>query len=157
MSGTAIDRLRSLRVADAMAPHAFSVRSDQTLADAAVTFAQRHITWAPVVDHDGRCVGVFSVADLLKPKENRPIPRFDSDEPVAAYMTSRVHSTMTDAKLLDAAAVMSDRHVHRLPVIDGEGRLHGVLSTMDVVAALLHAVEEMDADLLADMRRENQS
>jgi CBS-domain-containing membrane protein len=155
MSKSAIDRLRSLRVTDAMSAQAFSVRSNQSLADAARTFAQRHITWAPVVDENDRCVGVFSVADLLKPKGNAAIPRFDSDEPIAAYMTSKVYTTSPDSLLLDAAAMMSDRHIHRLPVVDGEGQLHGVISTMDVVAALLHAVEEMDSTLLADIRREN--
>jgi CBS domain-containing protein len=157
MDSTATDRLRSLRVSDAMAPHAFSVRSSHTLAEAARTFAQRHITWAPVVDENDRCVGVFSVADLLKPRENAAIPQFDSDEPVTAYMTSKIYTTTPDSLLLDAAATMSDRHVHRLPVVGHDGRLHGVLSTMDVVAALLHAVEEMDASLLADVRRESRS
>ena len=157
MNSTAIDRLRSLRVSDAMSPHVFSVRSDQTLGQAARIFGERHITWAPVVDENGRCVGVFSVADLLKHKESAAVPSFDSDEPVSAFMTSNVYTTAQDALLLDAAATMSDRHVHRLPVVDGDGRLHGVLSTMDVVAALLHAVEEMNSDLLSDLRRERQS
>jgi CBS-domain-containing membrane protein len=157
MTASATDRLRSLRVTDAMSPHAFSVRSSQTLADAARTFAQCHITWAPVVDENGRCVGVFSVADLLKHKENATFPRFDSDEPIVAYMTGKIFTTTPDALLLDAAATMSDRHVHRLPVVGRDGRLQGVLSTMDVVAALLHAVEEMDSTLLADIRRESQS
>jgi CBS domain-containing protein len=157
MTASATDRLRSLRVADAMAPHAFSVRSHQNLADAARTFSERHITWAPVVDENNRCVGVFSVADLLKTKQNAPLPRFDSNEPITAYMTAKVFTTTPDELLLDAAATMSDRHVHRLPVLGRDGRLHGVLSTMDVVAALLHAVEEMDSELLSDIRRESHS
>jgi CBS-domain-containing membrane protein len=157
MNSTAIDRLRSLSVADAMAPHAFSVSAAHTLAEAARIFAQRHITWAPVVDENERCVGVFSVADLLKPKDNAEIPSFDSDEPVTAFMTAKIYTTTPDSLLLDAAAMMSDRHIHRLPVVARDGRLQGVISTMDVVAALLHAVEEMDSSLLADIRRERQS
>jgi CBS-domain-containing membrane protein len=156
MNENATDRLRSLRVADAMAAKAYSVDASHTLAEAARIFAEHHITWAPVVEEGGRCVGVFSVADLLKRTEAAGL-RFDSEEPVSAYMTSKVYTTTAEAPLLEAAAMMSDRHVHRLPVLDRQQRLKGVLSTMDVVAALLHAVEEVDSSLLAELQRERKT
>jgi CBS-domain-containing membrane protein len=156
MNENATDRLRSLRVADAMTAKAISVEASHTLADAARIFAEHHITWAPVVDEGGRCVGVFSVADLLKRNDAASL-RFDSQERVAAYMTSKVYTTTLEATLLEAAAMMSDRHIHRLPVVDRQQRLNGVLSTMDVVAALLHAVEEVDASLLAEIQREQKA
>jgi CBS domain-containing protein len=137
-----------------MTPSAFFVTTGHTLSDAARVFAQHHITWAPVVDPNGKCVGVFSMADLLKHDKDTGSLAFDSDEPVTAFMTAKIYITSPDALLLEAAAIMSDRHVHRLPVLDREGRLQGVLSTMDVVAALLHAVEEIDSSLLADIRRQ---
>ncbi len=157
MSQDAIDRLRSLRVADAMTTTPFAVRENQTLAEATQIFSQRHITWAPVVNEQQRCVGVFSVADLLKGKENSGLLACDPTRRVSELMTTGVYTAAPNDTLFVAASLMDDRHVHRLPVLDGEGRLAGVLSTMDLVAAVLHAIEEMDASLLADVRREKKS
>lgn len=137
-----------------MSPHAISVNLDQTLAEAAEVFSQHHITWAPVVDKNGACVGVFSVADLLKPRENATTVTFNSHERVREYATLRIFTTTTDALLLAAAATMSNNHIHRLPVLGPSGRLQGVLSTMDVVAALLNSVQEMDVELLTHLKRE---
>lgn len=148
----ATDRLRSLRVADAMAAEPFAVRTGHTLAQAAMIFSEHHITWAPVIGEEGRCVGVFSVTDLLKRKA--AMLNFDSSELVSAYMTAKIYTTAPNDSLLEAAAIMTDHHIHRLPVVDRNQKLKGVLSTMDIVAAVLHAVEEVDASLLADIRRE---
>lgn len=157
MINNAIDRLRSLRVADAMTTTPFAVRENHTLAEAAQIFSQRNITWAPVVDEHERCLGVFSVADLLKGKEKGGALDLDSTRPVAEFMTMGAYTASPDDSLLVAASLMDDRHVHRLPVLDRDGRLIGVLSTMDLVAAVLHIIEEVDASLLADVRREKNS
>lgn len=153
MTNTAIDRLRSLRVADAMTVSVIPLRARQSIAEAAHVFAERHISSAPVIDDDGLCVGVFSMADLLKTKGDSGLT-FQGR--VADIMSAPVRSTTPEASLLTAAALMSDNHVHRIPVLNHDGRLAGVLSTMDIVAALLNAVEEMDAALVAEIRRETE-
>jgi CBS-domain-containing membrane protein len=156
MTNTATDRLRSLRVEDAMSHQPFAVRADQTLADAARFFGEHHITWAPVVDRQGVCMGVFGVADLLKKSKQKPADiAFTSEETVGQFATTRIFTTTPESLLMVAAATMVHNHVHRLPVVDHQGRLQGVLSTMDIVAALLNSVEEMDASLLSELRREN--
>jgi CBS-domain-containing membrane protein len=154
MTMTVIDRLRSLRVADAMSSQVVSLRADQSLAEAVEVLAGRGVAAAPVTDESGRCVGVFSLADLLKSQESAGRLSFPSHAKVADLMTPKVHSTTTDASLLAAASLMNDKHVHRLPVLDSSGQVRGVLSTMDVVAALLHAAEESDVALLKEIRRE---
>ena len=155
MPASVIDRLRSLRVSDAMTARVVPLRSGQSLHEAGRTFAEHGVSAAPVVDEEGRCVGVFSLADLLKTRENADRLSFPPEAKASDFMTTKVLSTTPDASLLSAAALMDGRHVHRLPVLDPEGRLAGVLSTMDIVAALLHAVDEHDISLLEEARREH--
>jgi CBS domain-containing protein len=63
---------------------------------------------------------------------------------VGAHMTPAVQSVAVDAPLLAAARIMDAQHVHRLIVLDAKERPIGVVSTMDIVAALLNAIEEME-------------
>jgi CBS domain-containing membrane protein len=139
--GNAILRLRSLRVSDAMTKSVVQVAANQTLGEVAKSFAEHQISSAPVVDEQGRCMGILSATDFL----NHDAPSLEQQ--VASYMTAAVKSIAPVAPLLTAAATMCAQHIHRLPVLDEYGRVVGMLSTMDIVAALLNAIEEMDAGL----------
>ncbi len=167
----AIDRLRTLKVSDVMAKNVVEVSAHQTMEEVAKQFTSNNISSAPVIDEQGRCVGMLSAADYLK----RDCPRQEHGEtPLAmqrhslvqdesrdslgivaardtvdCYMASAVQSIAADASLLEAGRVMCAAHVHRIPVLDGE-RVVGIVSTMDIVAAMLNAVDELDADRRMD-------
>ena len=157
---TAVQRLKSLTVADVMCREIVEVAQHQTMEEAAETFAQHGISSAPVVDDAGRCVGMLSASDFLKrdrPHGDDPLGHqlrqtnaeapLEIDSPgdlVARYMTTAVQAVSSTDSLLHATRIMNAEHIHHLPVIDGH-RAVGVVSTMDVVAALLNAVDEMDA------------
>ena len=66
------------------------------------------------------------------------------DDAVSRYMASAVQSIAANASLLDAARAMCGAHIHHLPVIENE-RVVGIVSTMDIVAAVVNAVDEADA------------
>ena len=66
---------------------------------------------------------------------------------VRSHMTTAVQSIAPAATMLAAANVMTAQHVHRLIVLDAQGRPIGVISTMDIVAALLNAMEEMQMNI----------
>jgi CBS domain-containing protein len=57
-------------------------------------------------------------------------------------MSPSVWSIDADATLIDAARLMCGKHIHRLPVLNREGKVVGVISSLDLVAAMVHAVEE---------------
>jgi CBS domain-containing protein len=132
------------------------------MSDAAKAFAENEIGSAPVVDESGRCIGMLSVADFMKcncPQRGDTEPRTPTrdrandcpstespSDMVNSYMTTAVHSVSAAESLLQAARLMSAEHIHHLPVLDGP-RPIGVVSTMDVVAALINAVEEVEARL----------
>jgi predicted transcriptional regulator len=145
----AIDRLGSLQVRDVMTRKVISVSANQTLAEVAQIFAEKDISSAPVVDPGGACVGVLSSVDFFKGRHGVSGAGDSSDASlqrrVAECMSPQVASIGADELLLKAAQVMCARHVHRLPVV-GEGkRIEGLISTMDIISAMLNAIDEAEA------------
>lgn len=142
---TAIRRLKSLQVFDVMSKGVVEVSADSTMDEVTRMFEEHNISSAPVVNERGDCIGIVSAADFMKrdagSSENVPA----SSQWVTRYMTSSVRSITPQDPLLRAARVMCDKHLHRLPVIDHNNEIVGVISTMDVVAALVNAIDEMDA------------
>jgi len=162
LMNSAIERLLSLRVADIMRRETVTLSAGETMTDAARRFAQKQISGAPVVNEDRACVGVLSATDFVRRevrKERAPstpqsngepfcnpavlaIPAERRDERVDDFMTRDVRSVDANASLIDAARKMCDAHVHRLPVLDAGERVVGIISSLDIVAALIGAVEE---------------
>jgi len=142
---SAIERLLSLRVADIMRRNVVTIMAAATMTEAAESFLRHKVSGVPVVDEDGHCAGVLSAADFVR-REVQPLQRRtengESVEDVRTYMTPSVHSIDSDATLIDAARAMCGKHVHRLPVLDTRGKVVGVMSSLDLVAAVVHAIEE---------------
>jgi CBS domain-containing protein len=63
---------------------------------------------------------------------------------VGIHMTSAVQSVPPDMLLRHAAQIMCVQHVHRLPVLDKDDRLAGLITCMDVVAAMINAIDESE-------------
>lgn len=63
---------------------------------------------------------------------------------VEEYMSPRVLSVNEDVTLLAVARKMCEHHMHRLIVVDGEDRLLGIISTMDILAAVVGAADEAE-------------
>jgi len=105
-----------------------------TLATAGEIMRRRNCGFVPVVDGhiSNRLVGVLTDRDvaLHLTTFDRPASRVRAD----ACMTRTVHTIGLDAGLDEAAAQMERYAVHRLPVLS-HGRLIGILSLSDIVAA----------------------
>ena len=87
-----------------------------------------HITAVPVVDEEHRPVGVISLRDLADP------------ECRGHRVSSPVETISSDATITLAAIKFCDAEVHHLVVVDDAGRAVGMLSTLDVIRALLGVV-----------------
>ena len=61
---------------------------------------------------------------------------------VSGYMSTGVQSIAAESALLDAARQMCRAHLHRLPVVDGQGHVLGMVSSLDIASALVGAMEE---------------
>jgi CBS domain-containing protein len=116
----------------------------------AALLAERRVSAVPVVDADGRVIGVVSVGDLL-PKEAwrdaEPTRRqrlFDLPEMERAgaetageLMTAPAVTVPPHATLSEAARLMARHRVKRLPVADRDGNLVGIVSRGDLLSVFL--------------------
>ncbi|NLX55634.1 MAG: CBS domain-containing protein [Planctomycetaceae bacterium] len=143
----AVDRLMTLKVKDVMTRKVICVTDNQRLSDAAGLFLEKGISGAPVVDQDGRCVGVLSAIDYVRRAHStRGAGVTDTaGEFVYGEMSPGVRFVQPEQTLLMAARIMCEKHVHRLPVLDLDGKPVGLITSMDVVAALVNAIDEREA------------
>jgi CBS domain-containing protein len=117
----------------------------------------------PVIEGEGRVVGVVSEADLLPTEElrddpdvgylrlRRPADLAKARARVAAdLMSSPPITVRAGAPLAEAARIMARAHVKRLPVVDDHQLLQGVVSRADLLKVFLRE----DADIAEEIRRE---
>jgi CBS-domain-containing membrane protein len=138
---SAIERLLSLRVADVMRRDVSTVTTDLAMPEAAKGLLRSKISGVPVVDVREHCVGVLSAVDFVRREVESPPADRDGDK-VRTFMSSSVYSVESDVTLINAARAMCRHHVHRLPVLDRTGQVVGLISSLDLVAAMVHVVEE---------------
>ncbi|MCL7464083.1 IMP dehydrogenase [Phaeovulum sp. NW3] len=108
-----------------------TLRPDQTLADAKDLQDRFNVTGFPVVDEQGRVVGIVTNRDM----------RFANDDrtPVRTMMTSDNLAMLTEPADLDEARnLMRARRIEKLLVTDGKGKLTGLLTLKDSEKAVLH-------------------
>jgi CBS domain-containing protein len=82
-----------------------------------------------IVDEQRRPLGIFTQGDLLG---RVVLPAFDLAEPICELMTPGPHQLSVSASAYDAALEMATHGVRHLLVVDGEGRLKGVVSERDL-------------------------
>lgn len=110
-------------------PQVWTVRPDDTLDSAGRGLVERRLHWAPVVDASGAVIAVLSAWDLLRfAVEGRP-----GAMPVWQACTYRPASVAPETPLSEAARVMRELKLHHLPVLSADGRLVGVLSSLDLL------------------------
>jgi CBS domain-containing protein len=119
----------STMVGSIMTPAPVCVRADVRINDVTDLLLERGFSAMPVVDADGRAMGIVSKTDLLRHARERGA----RDAMVERVMMPIVFAVEETASMGDAAALMAGEGVHRLPVIDLEGRVVGVLSALDLV------------------------
>jgi IMP dehydrogenase len=118
-----VDRVK--RSESGMIEKPVSVRPTDTLRDARRSMDRYSISGAPVVSDDGRLVGILTSRDL----------RFetDMDRPVSEVMTGDVITTPVGTSLAEAERILHRNRIEKLPVIDAEGRLAGLITFKDII------------------------
>jgi CBS domain-containing protein len=156
-----------MRVVDLMASEVISVHRETSLRDAARLMVEKGISGLPVTDEDGNLVGVISEGDFLRKEVDRGdlMGRgllgvlFDSRdslaeaENVGEVMAENLFTVSPDATLVEAARTMTTHGVKRLPVVTREGKLVGVISRRDVVAAFTRPDELIEDEIREDILR----
>ncbi|MCX4784943.1 MULTISPECIES: CBS domain-containing protein [unclassified Streptomyces] len=138
--------MRHRSVSDLMTPTAVSVQRGTTFKEIARLLDEFGVTAVPVVDEKQRPVGVVSEADLLR--------RHDSGSGANTAVDLMSHPAITAApgwSAVRAARVMEKHKVKRLPVVDSEGRLIGVLSRSDLLQLFLRRDHAIQEEILEDV------
>ena len=101
---------------------------DMSLQDAARLMRDGDMGSVPVVE-DGKLVGIVTDRDIVV----RSIAEGgDSSSPVSEAMTTEIFSVKPDDFVFEAIRLMGDKQVRRLPVVDADGRLAGIIAIADV-------------------------
>jgi CBS domain-containing protein len=149
-------RARS-RVRDVMTTDVVTVDQITPFKEIARLLVEHHITAVPVLRLGRHVSGVVSEADLIAARDKHAAQRkrwtgmlrYSSDHDrylrltAAQLMTSPAITTHPDATLPSAARLMSTHHVRRLPVVDSDGKLLGVISERDLLSVFLVSDEEI--------------
>jgi len=152
-------------VADVMTPveRVVAARPETSYKQIATLLAEHRISALPVLDADGRVIGIVSEADLLaKESRSQDAPtsrpaaslgehhaRRKARAAVAAeLMTSPPITVAASTSVAEAARRMERAHVKRLPVVDTRGCLAGIISRADILGIFLRSDEQLRADVL---------
>ncbi|MGZ9934788.1 CBS domain-containing protein [Streptomyces sp. NC-S4] len=144
-------------VSDVMTHTAVAIGREASYKEIVELMDQWKVSAVPVLEGEGRVVGVVSEADLL-PKEE-----FRRDDPVLPdqleeaskaggvlaeeLMSTPAVTVHPDATLAEAARIMARKHVKRLPVVNGVGMLEGVVSRSDLLKVFLRPDEEIGEEI----------
>ncbi|WP_030653869.1 MULTISPECIES: CBS domain-containing protein [Streptomyces] len=147
-------------VADVMTTEVVAVTPSTGFKDIATAMERWKVTALPVIKGEGHVVGVVSEADLLPKEEfheHRPglIEQMRRLGDTAKAGSTRAENMMTtpavtirpDATLPQAARLMTDRHIKRLPVVDADGTLKGIVSRADLLKVFLRTDEELATEI----------
>lgn len=93
---------------------------------------------ASIVDGGGKLLGIFTDGDIRRMllRDQRPFAALFADDAIRHAVSNPV-TTRPEAKLRDAIRVMETREIWDLPVVDGEGKLVGLLHLHPAVKRLL--------------------
>ena len=158
-----------MRVHEIMTTEVTTTTAEALLKNAALQLVRGRISGMPVVDGDRHVVGVVSEADILAKEGDEQKPggflqwlvdpgdpwvaaRFDAVT-VGDAMSSPARTILADRTVAEAATLMLDENVNRLPVVDAEGTLIGLVSRGDLVRAFVRTDEEILKEIEEDVLR----
>jgi CBS-domain-containing membrane protein len=145
-----------MNISSCMKRNVFSIPTSATIGDAVSILIEKHIGLLPVVDAQGKPVGVLGLRELL----SLALPSFvdlisdldflpdfgavENSQPTAEILARPVTTLMRPATtvkeycgLLRAFAFMRQHKLHDLPVVDEQGALVGIASRVDIGTAIL--------------------
>ncbi|BCB95281.1 hypothetical protein JZK55_02030 [Dissulfurispira thermophila] len=146
------ERLASkISVSDVMTKNVVTISKNADIHEASRLLSENGISGLPVVDDDNHVIGIITEADLLLMVGMRqgytfkdiirhllgePLSGRKNGNKVEDVMTSPAMTTKADADIREVARILDERRIKRLPVVDSENRLIGIISRADIVRAI---------------------
>jgi len=140
-------------VCDVMTRDVLVARPEATFRELVRLIEDHHVHALPVVDELGRVLGIVAESDLLIKEElteghvRTPLQRRGRARPAGTtageIMTSPVVTIDSSQTLGQAARVFHQRHIGRLPVVEDDGRLIGIVTRSDLLTVFLRSDEDL--------------
>ncbi|PSO52295.1 MAG: phosphoribulokinase [Cyanobacteria bacterium QH_8_48_120] len=149
----------SKTVADVMTSNPIVVQPQTPIKEAIQLLAERRISGLPVVDGEGKLVGVITESDLMWQETGVDPPpyiilldsviylqnpaRYEKEihkalgQTVEEVMSEKPITVEPDRALKEAARLMHEKEIRRLPVVDEQGQVIGILTRGDIVQAMV--------------------
>ena len=147
-----------LNASDIMTTEVITVKKNTSLQDLARILYENHINGVPVVDDDGRLIGIICESDLIRKNKKLHIPTvvtiFDAvfylespkkiEKEIARINATKVEELYTKevftvdekTEIDEIATFMTQKKVYTIPVVDGD-RLVGVIGKADLIRTLV--------------------
>ncbi len=143
-----------LTAKDVMSKNVITVKKSLSLRDLSNKFIEHKVNGFPVVDEDGKLIGMVTENDLIEQNKNLHIPtvialfdgvfylesekKFEKEVQKLSATTvndiynPKVITTTSDASLSQVATLMAENNTHTIPVIES-GNLIGVIGKLDII------------------------
>ncbi|MCA9195932.1 MAG: CBS domain-containing protein [Planctomycetales bacterium] len=144
---------------DVMTKDLVTVRCDEHVHDALQLMADNHVSTLPVVDGTGKCLGIVSQSDIIdltrdadaadeNQGESNPLSLLFRGVQLDEITNERISDVMSEsivsAQPTDLITAVADKmiaeRIHHIPVCNPDGTLIGLVSSMDILAALREPV-----------------
>ena len=142
-----------------MTTHVVAVGSDASYREMAALLRAHRVSGLPVVDAEGTVVGVVSETDLLTRRamngragwlpHRRHAPT--AELTAADLMTRPAVTTSPDELVTSVARLMSSRRLRRVPVVDSQGHLVGIICRSDVLSVFSRPDEDIRREITQDV------
>ena len=155
-----------IQVKDAMEKNVIKFHADDKISDVAQILRDNKISGAPIVDDNNKVIGIVSEGDIMRllevhsPRLNLILPspldvielplrmKYELDEIaedmnraasviIGEIMTKKVFTIKEEDDISDAAQFMDTHSINRLPVVDDEGKLIGIITRGDLISAMV--------------------
>ncbi|MGI9586442.1 MAG: CBS domain-containing protein [Acidimicrobiia bacterium] len=154
-----------MKVSDVMTADVMTIGQDAPLKEAATAMVKAGVSGLPVLDDSGKVLGIVTEADFVTVEANRSWGRQrrrlltnylgETEHPEAKtvrdVMSKNPYCIDAASTVTEAARMMTDRGVKRLPVVLPDGTLEGIISRADVMGAFARSDETLQREVVEDI------
>jgi CBS domain-containing protein/anti-sigma regulatory factor (Ser/Thr protein kinase) len=126
-----------LRIEEVMTRNVISLSTTMKMSEALESFRQMRISGAPVLDADGNLVGIISMEDLIN-----ALRQNDLESRVSDFMSSSLITVKGSDPVVEALKQFVNTKVGRLPVVDDQKKIIGIITKGDITRGLLGALKK---------------
>jgi CBS domain-containing protein len=142
-----------VNVVDLMTTEVIAVSRETGLRDAARLMFRNRVSGLPIVDDAGALVGIITEADFLRLEVERHEGTRGNGDTVGDVMSRGVVTVSPNVEIYEAAKIMAVQEIKRLPVVDEDNRLLGVISRSDIVSIFTRPDDVIEDEIREDLIR----